>query len=98
MCHVSVTTTATTPLVTVVCSSASLITTAFMMAPTSVGLTTLGLHDVVLSPQLIQRDTMTGSVGLTTLPQQQQTQSQVPSQVYANYAVGPQQASFFFQS
>ena len=67
------------------------------MDPTSVALTTLGQHDVVLPLQLIQRDTMRGSVGLTTMLQQQQSQSQMPSQAYDNNAMGPSQVSFLFQ-
>ena len=39
-----------------------------MMAPTSVGQTTLVEDDLVLLAQLILRHTMKGSVGLTTMP------------------------------
>ena len=60
--QVTVTTTTTPPL-TVVGSEAMLITIMNMLAPTSVGKTTLGQHNVVLLPQLILRDTMRGSVG-----------------------------------
>ena len=49
------------------------------MAPMFVSLTALCQHDVVLPPQLILRDTMRDSVGVTTLQQQQQPQSQMPS-------------------
>ena len=59
------------------------------------GLTTLGQHELVLPPQLILRDTMRGSAKLTIL-QLQQPQSQMPSQVYVNYAMGSPQVNFFF--
>ena len=39
---------------------------------------------------------MRGSVGLFTVLQQQKPQSQMPSQAYANYAMGPPQVSFLF--
>ena len=61
------TTTTTTPSVTVVCSRTLLITTVIMLAPTSVDQIPLGQHDVVLLPQMIIRDRMGGSVGLTTV-------------------------------
>ena len=48
-----------------------------MLAPTSVGQTTAGQHDVILPPKLILRDTIRGSVGQTTVPQQQEHQSQI---------------------
>ena len=96
--QVSVTTTSTTPYVTVVWSSASPFTMTITVASTSVGLTTFGQHDVVLPPELIPRDTMWDSVGLTIEPQQQQQQSQMFSQAYANYVMGPLQVSFLFQS
>ena len=38
-----------------------------------------------------------GSAGLNTMPQQQQCQTQMPSQAYANYAIDPLQVSFFFR-
>ena len=60
----------TTPLVTVVGSSVMLITVMVMLAPTSVGQTTLGQYDVLLPPHLIQRDTMRSSVGLIIMLQQ----------------------------
>ena len=62
------------PPVTVVCSRASPIIMTVTMAPTSVGLAAFGQYGVLLPPQLIPRDTMSGSVGLTTQPQQQQPQ------------------------
>ena len=65
----TVTTTSTNPPVTIVCSRALLITMTVTMAPTSVGLATLGQHDVILPPQWIIRDTMRGLSGLATIPQ-----------------------------
>ena len=67
------------------------------VAATSVHQTTVGQNDVVLPPQLIPMYTMRGSVGLTTMSQQQQLQSQMISQAYANYAMGPLQVSFSFR-
>ena len=68
------------------------------MTSTSAGLTAKGQHDVVLPPQLILRDMMRGCVGLITVLQKQQSQSQMPSQAYANYTMGSPQASFLFLS
>ena len=68
------------------------------MAPSSGGLAALGQHDVVMPPQLILRDTFRASIGLTTVLQQQQPQSQMFSQTYANNAMGPPQVHFVFQS
>ena len=87
-----VTATTTTPPVTVVCSRT--ISMTVTLVPTAVDLTAFGQHDVVLPPQLILRNTVRGSVCLTTVPQQQQSQSQIPSQAYTNYALGPTQMSF----
>ena len=53
---------------TVVCFSASPITMTARIASTSMGLTSLGQHDALL-PQLIPRDTIRGSVGLTVMLQ-----------------------------
>ena len=74
------TATTNTPTVTVVCSRTSPIIMMVIMAATSVGSNVSGWHDVVLSPQFIQVDTMRGSVCLSTVLQQQQPQSEVPSQ------------------
>ena len=63
------------PSATDVCSRAVLICMTVTQAPTSVDQTIFGQHDV-LQPKLILRDTMRGSAGLTTFPQQQQAQSQ----------------------
>ena len=65
-----------------------------MMVPTSVG----HQYNVVLPPQLILRDTERGSFGLTTRQQQLQPESQMSSQVYANYAMGPLWWNLLFQS
>ena len=88
--------TTTTSPVTVVCSGASLITKMDMLAPTSVGQITLDQQDVVLPPQFILRDTVRGFVGLMHVPQKQ-TQSQMPSEAYANYSMGPPLLSFSFR-
>ena len=48
-------------------------------------------------PQLILRDTFRGSAGLIQLPQKPQLQSQMPSQTYVNYAMGPLHVSFSFR-
>ena len=98
MSQVTVTNITITLPVTGVCSGASLITMTIVMASTSVGQSTSGQHDVVLLPQLILRDTMKGSVGITPMLQQQQSQSQMPSQAYADRAMGPLQVGFLFQS
>ena len=39
---------------------------------------------------------MMDSASLPTVLQPQQPQSQIPSKVYANYAMGPPQVSFYF--
>ena len=105
-----VTVTTTTAPVTVVCywaitMTVTLVTTTVDLPAlgqhdvhTSMDVTKLGQHDVVLPPQLILRDSMRGSVGLATVSKQQQPQSQMPSQAYANYALGPPQVSFLIQS
>ena len=66
------------------------------LAPTSVSWKTLGRLVVVLLPQIILRD-MRGFAGFTTLLQQQQHQSQMPSHTYANYPMGYLQVSFSFR-
>ena len=67
-----------TPPVTVVCSRASPVTMTVTIAPTCMGLAASGQHDVVLLLQVIPKDTLRGSVGLATVPPQQQPQSQMP--------------------
>ena len=66
-----VTATTTTPPLKVVCSKSSLITMTVMKAS--------GQCYVVLPPKLIPRDTVRGSIGLTTVLQWQEPQSQIPS-------------------
>ena len=68
-----------TSAVTVVCSRVLPITMTVTMAATPVGLAALDQHNVVLQPQLIPRDTNRASVGLSTVPHEWQTQSQMSS-------------------
>ena len=91
-------TTSTSPPVTVGCCGASFITVMVMLVPTSVGQIKSGQHGVVLPPQLILRDTLMGFACFTNLLQHQPPQSQMPSQVYANYAMGPLQVRFSFRA
>ena len=98
MFQVFVTSTTTSQSMTVMCSSATPSTMTVMMTPTSMGLTALGQHDVVLPPQLILRDTMRVSVDLATMPQQQLPQSQILSYAYVSYAMDPSEMSFLFKS
>ena len=67
------------------------------MPPTSVDIAIMGQCDVVLLLQLISRDMIRGSVGLTTMPQQEQPQFHKPVKAYANYVMGSH-VSFFFQN
>ena len=86
--------TTTTP-ATVVCSGESTTTITVTVVPTPVRLTTAsGQHDVVLLSPLILRDAVRGVVSLATVPQQE-PQSQMPSQAYASYAMGPSQVNSF---
>ena len=64
MSQVTMSTTTTTPPVTVVYCGASLITSKVMPAPTSVGQMTLAQQGVVLLSKLIPRDTMRHSLAL----------------------------------
>ena len=76
----------TTPLVTVVSSGMSSLSSV-TMAPSLMGLpTTLGQHDVVLPSPLTPRCSG-GVIGLASVPQQQPP-SLMPLQAYANYAMG----------
>ena len=77
--QVTVTTTITT--MTVRCFGVSPITMTVMMAltATALDLDASGQHYVVLPPPLNLRYTVKGSVSLTTVLQQQQSQSQVLS-------------------
>ena len=69
-----------------------------MMITTPLGLAApLGKWDVVLPAPLILKDKMRDIVCFASLLQQQ-PQSQIPSQAYANYDMGPPQVSFLFQS
>ena len=92
------TVTATTLPVRIVCFRVSPFTMTVAVASTSVSLAAATQHDVVLPPQLILRDTVRGSVSLTTVLQQQQPQYKMPSQANATYGMGPPQVSFLFQS
>ena len=77
----------TTTQVTVVCSGMSYLSMV-TMPPSLMGLPVTSVqHDVVLVPSLTPRHSG-GVVGLVTVLQQQ-TPSQMPLQVYANYAMGP---------
>ena len=75
-----VTATPTTAPMTIVCTRASSISVTATMASMTVGLAASGQYDVVLILQLIPCGTIRGYVGLlTTVPQQQQPQPQMPS-------------------
>ena len=75
----------TTPLVTVGCSITSSLLSAVTIAPSLVGLPTAsGQHDMVLPPPMTLKNSR--DVGSATVPHQQ-PQSQMPFQVYANYAM-----------
>ena len=89
-----VTATTTTAPVIVVHSGASPITTTVIVTSTSKGLAAWYQHVVVLVPQLILMDTMKGSIGPTTVPQQQ-PQSWMPSQEYASNAMKPGPGAFY---
>ena len=85
-----------TPPVTFVCSGTSSLLTTVTMASSMMGLPAAsGQHNVVLPPPLTQRK-FGGFVGLATVLQQQ-SQSQMPVQAYANYAVGPLPVDFSFR-
>ena len=61
------------------------------MAPTLMGLLDMsGQHDVALPPRHSE-----DVFGLATVPQQQ-PQSHMPLQAYANYGMGPPQVGFCF--
>ena len=62
------------------------------------GLAALGQHYVFLPLQLILKRHIRGSIGFSTVLQQQQLNFQMPSQAYVNYAMGPSHVSFLFQS
>ena len=95
MCHISTTATTTTPLVMVVSSGLSSISSVTII-PSLVGLpATLGKHEVVLPPLLMLRCSG-GVIGLASVPQRQPP-SLVPLLAYANYAMGSPQVGFFFR-
>ena len=87
----TVTVTATTPPVIVVCPKTSLTTLTITMPATRVGLA-LGQHDVVLPPELSPRDTIRGPVGLAPVL----AKSSVPTAFSgcANYDIHPPQVNF----
>ena len=73
----------------VVCCSVSYIITNVTMVPTFVSLEAAsGQHDVVLLLPMIQMDKIRGAFGVMTL-HSSKPQSQMPPQVYTNYAMGP---------
>ena len=89
--------TVTIPPVIVVCiwaSTTTMTVTVVLISERQAGAS--GQHGV-LPPPLIPRDTVRSVAHLVTVSQQQ-TQSQMPSQAYASYAMGPSQVSFLFQS
>ena len=92
----SITATATT--LPVLCAAVSLsLTTTVTLPPSLMELpVTSGQHHVVLLP-LLMPWYIGVVVGLATIPQQQ-PQSQMPPQAYANYAMGPPQLSFSFRA
>ena len=89
------TATSTTPPVTVVCSGTSSFLRTVTMVPTLIGQpVTSGQPDVVLPPLLMPRVTR-NVIGLGTVSQQQ-LQSKMPFQAYANYAMGPPLIILYF--
>ena len=85
----------TTPLMTMVSSGMSSLS-SFTMALSLMGLpATLGQHDVLLPPLLTPRHSG-GAAGPATVLQQQPP-SQMALQAYANNAMGPPQVGFFFR-
>ena len=93
MSCISTMATTTTPLVMVVSSGLSSISSV-TMAPSLMGLpATSGQHEVVLPPPLMLR-CPGGVIGLASVPQQQPP-SLVPFLAYANYAMGSPQIGFF---
>ena len=88
--------TTTIPLVTVVSSGMSSLSSV-TMASSLMGLpTTLGQCDMVLPPPLMLR-CPGGVIGFASVPQQQPP-SLMPHQAYANYAKGSPTGRFLFQS
>ena len=95
MSHISTMAMTTIPLVTVVFSGLSSVSSV-TMAHSLMGLpATLGQHEVVLPPLLMPRGSG-GVIGLASVPQQQPP-SLMPLLAYANHAVGSPQVGFFFR-
>ena len=95
MSHISTMATTTTPLVMVVSSGLSSIS-SLTMAPSLMGLpATSGQHEVVLPPPPMPR-CPGGVTGLASMPQQQPP-SLMPLLAYVNYAMGSPQVGFSFR-
>ena len=81
-----------TPPVTVLSSSTSSLLSMVTLVPSLMGLPLAsGQHDVVVVPPLTPGNC--GGVDGLVMVLQQQPQSQMPLQAYANYAMGPPQVS-----
>ena len=96
LCLKLLTTTTLTPPVTDVCPGAMLIADCYTDFHFC-GSNNIRSETVVLPGQLIPKDMVRISVSLTSMLQQQQLQSQMPSQAYANYAKGLTLVNFQFQ-
>ena len=95
MCHVSTTDMTTTPLVMVVSSGLSSVS-SLMVAPSLTRFpVSLYQHGVDPPPPLMPRGSG-GVIGSVSAPQQQ-TPSSMPLLAYANYAMGSPQVGFFFR-
>ena len=95
MSHISTTAMTTTPLVMVVSSGMSSISSV-TMAISLMGLpATSGQHEVVLLPPLMLK-CPGGVIGLASMPQQQPP-SLMPLLAYTNFAMGSPQVGFFFR-
>ena len=95
MSHVSTTASTTTPLVTVVSSGLSSVSSV-TVAPSLTGFpVSLDWHGVVPPPPLMPRGPG-GVLGSVSVPQQQ-TPSLMPLLAYANYAMGSPQVGFLFR-
>ena len=85
----------TTPLVTVVSSGLSSMSSV-TVTPSLTGFpVSLDQHGMVPPPPLIQRGS--GGVLVSVSVPQQQTPSSIPPLAYANYAMGSPQVGFFFR-
>ena len=95
MSHVSTTAPTTTPLVIVVSSGLSSVSSV-TVAPSLTGFpVSLDEHRVVPPPPLLLRGSG-GVIGSVSVPQQQ-TPSSVPFLAYASYAMSSPQVCFFFR-